>query len=288
MKDAEVKESRRVLRLVQEHLSDAHLKVGSQQKSVGLVEVVHHPQSTLAHLNYVTPRKNTAWVPTPEVEKGMAQLRELNRAPRLSYIEGLFPPIFAKSLHTIGLKVVSETPIMVRKFAEGETQERSVSPPNIRLVEADDQQKLGVWWYVWKNAYYDVITSGIEPFKIGESMQAVTMGQETNLLMYRESLPIGVARVTHHKTTAHLTTLVMMKEFRQDHLVRALYQATYKVAQEQGCELIFTSGETEKDRQLCRDVGFLDVGSVVCYAEPSDDSTEETHDETVAQPLFAY
>lgn len=288
MKDAEVKESRRILRLVQEHLSDAHLKVGSQQESVGLVEVVHHPESTLAHLNYVTPRKNTAWVPTPEIEKGMAHLRELKRIPRLNYIEGLYPPIFAKSLHTIGLKVVSETPIMVCKFAPDEAKTKTVSPPNIRIVEADDQQSLGLWWYVWRNVYYDVITSGIEPFKIGESMQKVTLGQETNLLMYRESLPIGVARVTYHKTTAHLTTLVMMKEFRQDHLLRALYQATYNAAKAHNAELIFTSGETEKDRQLCRDVSFVDVGSVVCYAEPSDDSTEETHDEIVAQPLFAH
>ncbi|RMG71113.1 MAG: hypothetical protein D6711_15945, partial [Chloroflexi bacterium] len=53
-------------------------------------------------------------------------------------------------------------------------------------------------------------------------------------------------------------------------------QAAQSFAIERGCDLIFTSGETEADRRLCRQMGFVDSGSVVCYAQTS--QQEETHD----------
>ena len=287
MKDSEVKESRQMLRLVQEHLFQAHTKVGATQTQLGLVDVVHHPKSTLPHLNYVTPRRNTAWVPAPEVEKGMKHLKELGRTPRVNYIEGLFPPVFAKSLLALGLKVIEEKPIMVYKLDEENEADKQL-PVNITVSPANDQQAIGLWWYIWRNAYYDVITNGIEPIKIGEEMQAITNGQQTDLIMYRDNLPIGVARVTYHESTAHLTTLVIMKEFRKEHLIKAFYKAACAVASVKGSDFIFTSGESATDRKVCREVGFTDVGSMVCYAETADKPSEETHDDNLAQPLFAH
>lgn len=283
MDNAAIKESRRVLRLVQEHLSQAHLNVGATQEHVGLVEVISHPNSELAHLNYVTPRRNTAWIPAPEIERGMERLHDLHRTPRVNYVEGLFPPLFAKSLHKLGLEVEHETAIMTRKLDT--LPDKHNLPDGVHVVPVSDQEGIGLWWYVWRNAYYDVLTTGIEPIKIGQDMQQVALGNQVDLLLYRNDFPAGAARVTFHSDTAHLTTLAIMKEARTPALIHALHQAALKTAAQQGCELIFTSGGTEEDRKMCREVGFVDSGSVVCYAEPVTGSDGTNHD--VAQYVFA-
>ncbi|MDQ7035500.1 MAG: hypothetical protein Q9P01_11890, partial [Anaerolineae bacterium] len=58
----EVKESRVILRRIEAHLRQSHLNLGAQVESLGFVDVLHHPNSPLASLNYVTPRQNTALV----------------------------------------------------------------------------------------------------------------------------------------------------------------------------------------------------------------------------------
>jgi hypothetical protein len=285
--DAAVKESRRVLRLVQEHLSNAHQLVGAHQESVGLVEIVYHPLLRLGHLNYVTPRKNTAWIPAPELEKGLDRLRQLGRLPRVNFIEGLYPPLFARTLRELGLNVEQETPIMARRLQNGTANGHRSLPDGVTITRATDQEGIALWWYVWRNAHFDVLTRGIEPIYIGRDMQAIASGQQVDILLYRYSFPVGVARVTFHEQTAHLTTLAMMSEARQPDLVRALHDAAVEAAAEHGCDLVFTSGETESDRRLCRQSGFVDSGSMLCYAEGNIRPPEIADDDSLAQPLFA-
>src|SRR5690606_25923388 len=100
-----VKETRVMLRRVQDHLHAAQHAFGVERETLNLVEVIHHPTSTLPDLNYVTPRQKTAWVSGQFVAKGLARLRELERVPRVQYIDGLFLPIFAQSLAELGLKI---------------------------------------------------------------------------------------------------------------------------------------------------------------------------------------
>src|SRR5690606_29980295 len=71
MDESPVKQHRVMLRQVQEHLLAAHLLLGSLLESAGMVDVVHHPASPLPDLNYVTPRRSTAWVPGSYVERGL-------------------------------------------------------------------------------------------------------------------------------------------------------------------------------------------------------------------------
>ncbi|MEQ8676939.1 MAG: hypothetical protein RLP44_07805 [Aggregatilineales bacterium] len=286
---ADIKETRRVLRLVQDHIATAHLKVGAQQEAHGLVEVVSHPTSELATLNYVTPRKNTAWIPAPEIQKGLEHLRKLNRVARVTYVEGLFPPIFSKSLMQLGLVVEFETPIMVYDLREFDATKNTASGKStgVSVRAVSDQDGIGMWWYVWRNAYYDVLTGNIEPIKIGHEMAQIVSGDQIDLLLYRGDLPVGAARVTVHNTTAHLTTLAIMKEVRTPALIRALYDATLNTAAERGCELLFTSGDTESDRHLGREIGFIDSGSVVCYSEPKLGLQQDKNDGNLAQPVFA-
>lgn len=280
-----IKEARRVLRMVQAHLADAHLRLGAKQDHIGLVDVIHHPQTQLPHLNYAMPRRNTAWVPGPEIQRGLEQLRRLERAPRVNYVEGLYPPLFARTLRDLGLEVEQETPIMLFKL---QTQ----SAPEVPALEqvdtrtVSDQEGIALWWYVYRNAFYDVITRGVEPISIGKDMAAITRGEQTDILLYRHNFPVGAARLTYHAGTAHLASLAIMREHRSQDMLMTLYRAAITAADEHDCELIFTSGDTDSDRALLREAGFMDSGSIVCYAESAHNMHGGNHG-SVAQPLSA-
>ncbi len=287
MDKADIKETRRVLRIVQAHIADAHLRLGTEQESAGFVEVMTHPKSELPHLNYVTPRKNTAWIPAPEVQKGMEILRANNRPVRVNYIEGLFPPIFAKSLHQLGLVAASEDAIMVYKFEPDTMPELTPTPDSISVKQVADQEGIGIWWYVWSNAFFDVLTTGVEPIKLGHEFAKITEGHQVDLLLYRQSFPIGAARLTFHEKSAHLTTLAIMKESHTPALVKALYNAALRTAAKRGCELLFTCGDGEDERRFCRELGFVDSGSMVSYTEPDDSAKKDETGDNVAQLVFA-
>lgn len=268
MSDQSVKAVRQVLRRVQAHLTQSHTHLGAQSESLGFVDVLHHPTNSLPHLNYVTPRQKTAWIPSPEIEKGLEKLREYGRVPRVYYIEGLFPPLFAKSLLDLNLKVEREIPVMTYTITEKKAKHNPM-PDGTRIEQVSDQDGIAQWWYVWRNARFDVITGGVEPLYVGRDMRELTIGNQADLILYRYGFPAGVARLTVNNQTANLTAVSIMKEARTEENVRLLRQAAVDIAIERGCDLIFTSGETEADRRLCRQMGFVDSGSVVCYAQAS-------------------
>lgn len=280
MDKAAIKESRRVLRFVQSHLSQAHLNLGVRRETVGLVDVIYHPTNNLGHLNYVSPRKNTAWIPGPEIEKGMDYLRELQRVPRVTYIEGLFPPLFAKTLRELGLVVEREIPLMAYRADTPAQQPALLS--EMSYEEAVDHEGVAMWWYVWRNAYYDVVTGGTEPVYIGQNMREITLGRQVDLILYRYGFPIGVARLTLHNESAHINAIAIMKEERKPDVVRVLHHIALKTALDRGCTLVFTSGDTDQNRSVCREIGFTDFGSLVCYTE--EETTEENA--RVAEPVF--
>lgn len=284
--DAAVKEARRVLRLVQDHLRQAHMRLGSVQEAAGLVDVFHHPTNSLGQLNYITPRKNTAWVPAPEIQKGIDRLTELQRPPRVVYVEGLFPPLFAKTLRDLDLEMAQEIPLLIYKLP-GHAAKAPSLPDGITTRYVDDHEGVAMWWYVWRNAYYDVITRGIELVNIGLEMRGVALDYQRNILMNRHGHAVGAARVTFHQQTAHLSTMAIMRELRSNEMQMALLRAAVHAAAERGCELIFTSGSSANDSQLCRSLGFVDYGSMVVYARPQAQTDEKPHDDALAQPVFA-
>src|SRR5512145_1364954 len=165
----EERESRQMLRQVQEHLFQAHLNLGAVRESVGLVDVLYHPTNNTGTLNYVTPRRNTAWVSGKMIEPGLERLRKLGRTPRVQYIEGLFPPLFAKALRELQLSVERETPLMI--YNAGATGAAAlavpVMPDGVAMELVNDQRGIELWWYVWRNAFYDVMTLGVEPLFVG-------------------------------------------------------------------------------------------------------------------------
>ena len=272
MGDAAIKHTRRVLRQVSTHLTEANRRLGAMQESWGLVDVMYHPEKNLPHLNYVAPRQKTAWIPAAEIEKGLDVLRQRERLPRVHYIEGLFPPLFARSLLELGLTVERDVPIMTRTITD-EVAYRL--PDHTRIEEASTHEGIALWWYVWRNAYFDVVTRGAEPVAIGETMREITLNRQTDLILYQHNFPIGVARLTFHNETAHIAALAIMKEARVPALVRSLYEATLHTAHRRECSLVFISGAAEMDRHLCRELGFVDMGSLVCYAATRKENNDE-------------
>jgi hypothetical protein len=286
------RETKQILRQVQEHLFHAHMSLGAVRENVGMVDVLHHPTNPLGILNYVTPRKGTAWVSGSMIERGLEYLHKLERTPRVHYIEGLFPPMFAKELRKLDLKVEREVPVMVYKPGGI----NGTMPPEVKLPEAPDgvslqhatdQRSIELWWYVWRNAHYDVLTLGVEPLFVGRDMAALKSGQQIDILAYRHGFPVGVTRVSIHEQTAHILALAVMKEARTPSMTRLLQAAAMKAALERDCSLIFAPGESEDDRKLCREMGFVDFGSIVCYAAESDSAREDSNDRLLDQPVLS-
>ena len=290
MSDAAVKESRRILRRVQEHLSQAHLNLGATAEPIGLVDVVYHPTNPHPRLNYVSPRKNTVWVPTPEIQKGVDRLRVLKRKPRVIYIEGLYPPLFAKSIRDLGLVVEHEVALLTRKIEAGQFPpgEPLRLPDGLRLEEVVTPETSVLWGYVWHNAGPDTLTKSIEPLQIDAATPSPAPANQVDILLYKNNNPSGVTRLTLYENTAHIVALAALAtEAQTPDLVKLLYEIALHWAAQRQCTLVFTTTERESDRQICHALGFVDSGSAVCYVEATDQPKEENVDERVAQSVFA-
>ncbi|MFN8528238.1 MAG: hypothetical protein U0670_06480 [Anaerolineae bacterium] len=293
MDETAIRESRQMLRQVHEHLLLAHQDLGAYRETISVVDVIHHPINPLPDFNYVTPRRNTAWVSGQYVKQGLDRLRGLGRTPRVQYVEGLFPPLFAKTLLDLGLELERETPLMIYRSSGADTMlppTSTGSTAGVQIQTVADQRGIEMWWYVWRNAFYDVLTLGVEPLVVGRDMAALLMGKHVDFLMMRHNFPIGVARlsVQDSNKSAHVVALAIMKEARTPERMRALLAAVLRAALQRGCELIFAPGETEDDRRLCRELGFIDVSSIVCYIARggSNNGRNEKQYGTLVQPIL--
>lgn len=269
------RESKHILRQIQDHLGEMHVKLGALRESVGMVEAFHHPSMTTGTLNYITPRKNTAWVSGSYLQQGLAHLSQIDRQPRVQYIEGLYPPAFARTLRELGLELERETLIMVYKpggllgHSTPTLLERPL-PEGIAIRQVTDQEGISQWWYVWRNGHYDVVSLGVEPLFVGKDMQSTWTGQQLDYILYRFGFPAGVVRVSLHKDTAHISAIALLKEIRTPAMIQILQMAAVKGALERGAKLVFAPGEQDAERRMARELGFMDFGSIVCYAAPGE------------------
>jgi len=267
---ADEKESRMMLRQVQDHLFRAHESLGAVRETLGMVEVLHHLSDPTAALNYVTPRRNTAWLSGKMVEQGLARLRLLNRAARVQYIERLYPPLFGQALRDLKLHVERETPLMIYKVDGMYGQPAPplaapVMPDGVAMELVTDQRGVELWWYAWRNAFYDVLTLGVEPLLVGRDLAALKLGQQADILVYRYGFPVGVARLSLQGETAHLLAAALLREVRSPTLLRPLLLLALTTAINRGSKLIFAPGDSEDDRRLLRELGFVEPGAIICY-----------------------
>jgi len=133
-----------------------------------------------------------------------------------------------------------------------------------------------------------VVTHGIEPVYIGKSLRDIALGNQADIILYMEQLPIGVARITFHAETAHISALAVMHQFRDSDTLKFIQHKAIAIAAQKNKRIVFTSGEIEADRRICREAGFVDSGSIVCYAENGDTHREEAHGDSVGQSAFLY
>jgi hypothetical protein len=113
------------------------------------------------------------------------------------------------------------------------------------------------------------------------------LGQQVDFLAYRYGFPVGVARLSVQGETAHVLALALLKEVRTPAMVRALQTAVVQGALQRQASLIFAPGETDADRRICRELGFVDFGSIVSYAAPNEQASEVPHD-PVEQPILSF
>lgn len=138
------------------------------------------------------------------------------------------------------------------------------------IRQVTDQEGIGHWWYVWRNGHFDVLSLGVEPLFVGQDMQATWTGKQLDYILYRGGDPVGVVRVSLHKETAHIVAMALLKELRTPAMIQILQMAAVKGALEHAAKLIFAPGEHEAERRTARKLGFMDFGSIVCYAAPSE------------------
>lgn len=292
LKAARERAARQVLRRFTDHLQHVLLRLGAQQEAHGMVDVFYHPDSAAPALNYITPRRSTAWVGKNMALPGLERLAALGRVPRFLYIEGLYPPQFGDTLADLGLEPESSKAIMAYVPAGIADQ---IPPPVGHIALPDgvtaqcvsDHRAMEHWWYVWRNAHYDVLTLGAEPLLIGRDMAALGLGQQIDFVLYRYGFPVGVARVSLVEGTAHLLALALLAEMRSPAMLHMLQFSAVKGALEAGAEVVFAPGVDEAERRLTRKLGFVDLGRVVCYAA-ADDTARGNDERSLGLSVLAF
>jgi hypothetical protein len=261
----DLKEAQTLMRRAQEHLRSTHLNWGAQEESEGMVDVITH-RTTLPNLNYVIPRRGTAWISASNIEAGIKALRAHDRRPRMFFAEGLFLPIIGRTLRDLGLILEHETPIMAYKA--GAPLRIPMQPSEVSVSRVSDHDGMAAWWYTYKNAYYDIFTTGVEPLVLGADLRAVFTGTQMDFILYRYGFPVGVMRLSVHDRSAFICARALFKEFSQSDLMKVLYGSAIRTVIEAGCDLVFVAGERDEERQMYREIGFIDSGSIVTYTEP--------------------
>jgi hypothetical protein len=260
MSSEHIKEARRVLRLVQAHVTHMRLLRGASSTLHGFVEVVTHPADD-APLNLVTPRKNTAWVAAIDIAQGLEALRALGRAPRFAYVEGLFPPQFASSLTGLGLRAERETPVMVRVLTP-QTPPRARVPRGLTLREAASSEDAALWSGERPEGCTEFTDAFLPPAHFDDSL---------TLLLIQRTRTVGAARLTFNLTgapdthTACIERLMLCGEASSDARLKALVDAALSAAHTRGAVLVMVPGP--QARPILRDSGFYDCGSVICYGQ---------------------
>jgi hypothetical protein len=147
-------------------------------------------------------------------------------------------------------------------------------PSDVAVSYAKDHKSMGIWWYVWRNAFYDVFTTSAEPLFIGRDLQNIFAGQQLNLILYRHRFPVGVLRITLHEGTAHLLAHAVMKDIRSETWDSLIREIALDAAIRAGCDLVFVTGLDDAERKAYREIGFTDSGSILSFTEGGEKNRE--------------
>ena len=276
----DIRATQTIMRRVEAHVQHQQKVQGATHERLNMMEVFYHPQTALPHFNYAAPRPKTAWVATTYIQQGLDALRERGRGARVRYMADLYPSVFAQTLTRIGLRLETRIPVLVKTIASADSA--PTMPLGYSVQTVTDRQAMGAWWYVWRNAYYDVVTSTARPAQIERDLLAAQAGQQHNLLLYHAHYPIGALRLTLHDHSAHITAMALLNDFHTPKLDTLLRRMAVYHAAQQGCSLIFATGADAYLQTRYREIGFIDSSDILCYAHIGEGIAKEQH-ESLAQ-----
>jgi len=253
---------RQILRRISDHIHQAHLAQGAQETPQGLALVVMAESIQDERLNYVTPRRGTAWLPENQLIAAIDHLRQHGRHPAVWYADGLFPPSFGRTMLAQGLRSQQDWPLMIY-------QGRPISPSGahgltIRPLQAEQARE--VWenaqqgqplWQIWHNP--------LQPLGLGATLATwdVAAWQGERLLM--------VMRASRYERSLHLMAHAYQASAHEqrDTLLAAcaqsLLSALYDPSQEAAADLAFVIAPSSTERKLWRELGFVDGGSLIHF-----------------------
>lgn len=276
MDDATVKELRVLLRQVQDHLLTVDALAGAQQESAGMVDVVYHPTDPNPTLNYVIPRRNTAWVPTPTIDVGLKQLREHGRGATFQYMEGLFPPQFGETLGKIGLEAFDTLAVYAfRREGIGKPNATPLPQPATdvptRAIRADRAASLWAATDGWRRV---IDARPTEP--TGEALHVKRFAAYRS----RKAAGLGRVEILPEGGTAQIVTVALA----DDTALYGLLNAAVRSAMRHGGKLVFALANAAAVPAL-QALQFVEIGQLKRYRMPH--TVEDASDERVAQSVPA-
>ncbi len=273
----ETKTAKAMMRRIHEHIQHAHHQLGTEVQSVSFTEVMYHPTSDHPSLNYVTPRRNMAWISGQHIQQGIDVLQEFDQNARVYFIEDLYPPMFGDQLAQLPLMEQWKIPVMIR-----ELNAETVAPRyhNQGVYQQGTHDDVTLWWETWAQLYgRDYPKTMIE-----EDLTALKEHRLLNLIQEREDKIVGVARLTLYEKSAHLVDWKLHDDATD--LLHNLLTQCLSIAHEHACDCFFALVNHEQTRTILDSLDFTTLSHVVCYAE-TEPTLNETVDESLVQPLFA-
>lgn len=264
---------RRLLRRITDHIHQAHLAQGAQEVAQGLALVVTTPASADERLNYVMPRRGTAWLPENHLVEAVAKLRQHQRAPVVWYADGLFPPSFGKTMLSQGLQNQQEWPVMIY-------QGRPIVPAvpdglQVRPLPAEQAQQAwnaahssAALWQMWHNP--------LQPLGLGADFAA------WDVAAWRADRMVMLMRASRYERSLHLMARAIYVSAQDQHgmllmaCAQALLSALYDPAQPSSADLAFAIAPSAAERKLWRELGFVDGGSLIHFSSNTAVASEMT------------
>jgi hypothetical protein len=255
----DIKQVRTLLRSIEAHRIQTHQDRGALHETVNMVEVLHHPTSALPELNYIMPRRGTAWVSAAALQTGIERITALGRAPHLVYLEPLLPPAFRQTLEQVGMQWAAESAI----YAAADLFTASALAAGDRLLIAQTAGDVARWWRARSRILAGTRRFRREVRQIEAIHALAATGRALPLLIERQGDIAGVASLELQPSlkTARLAEFLPLHADDRAPLLRGILHA----AAARGCDLLFGAGAVFGTTDDLAVYGFAKAGRAVAY-----------------------
>jgi GNAT superfamily N-acetyltransferase len=254
-----------LMRQIHDHFNIVQQRRGTLVEHRRVMDVYHHPSKLGETWNYVTPRRGVAWVATSDLTDGLDRLATFDRTPRLTVIEGLFPPVFQKHLKSIGLEPLTRQRVMTYGAIPGCDQiipETFPDPPSPRIAtfETIDQNAVALWMRLENEEL------ALSQDEISRSWEQVINGQAAYFLASDELVIAGGAGAIFTPTMAEIVGLPTLAPFRGRGIATTAIRAAVNAAQKRGAtRIMMVVPDDVRSIRFAHRLGFVDLDRLVAY-----------------------